>query len=89
MVEEFCQLLGGYFLDRDLILTLLERLAFKPFSRSASRWFGWTTIATTSWKMYRKNSPRLRFSMYSALNVDTEKLGSARRELLRGGSAGS
>jgi ATP-dependent exoDNAse (exonuclease V) alpha subunit len=51
----------------------------------------------TPTKMYRKNSPGLRFSMYSALNVDTEKLlqaqalpfGRARRELLRGGTAGT
>jgi ATP-dependent exoDNAse (exonuclease V) alpha subunit len=28
----------------------------------------------TPTKMYRKNSPGLRFSMYSSLNVDTEKL---------------
>jgi hypothetical protein len=26
-------------------------------------------------KMYRKNSPLLRFSMYNAFNVNTEKLG--------------
>jgi hypothetical protein len=38
MVEEFCQLFCGYFLDRHLMLTFLERLAFKAFSRSASRW---------------------------------------------------
>ena len=39
MLEEFCQLFCGCFLDRHLILTFLELLAFKPFSRSASRWF--------------------------------------------------
>jgi hypothetical protein len=47
-------------------------------------------------KIYRKNFRLLRFSMYNSFNVNTEKMGqaqalpfgSARRELLRGGTAG-
>jgi hypothetical protein len=37
-------------------------------------------------EMYRKNSPRLRFSMYSSLSVDSEKFGGRCHSAARGGN---
>ena len=37
-------------------------------------------------KMYRKNSPCLRFSMYNSLNVDNEELGKRSHSAPRGGN---
>jgi hypothetical protein len=72
----FCQKYGesGAVTLKDSI-TAMTRPAIADVSSGIASWAKADSYVGPGAKIYRTHSPRLRFLMYSSLNVDTEKLG--------------